>query len=55
MSALVRCRTDLKPLWGDPQATKDADKVIQYHEDFVATICTWLVWIELQFANLCDC
>ena len=26
---------------------------IQYHENLVVTICTWLVWIELKLANLC--
>ena len=26
---------------------------IQYQENFVITICTWLVGIELQLANLC--
>jgi hypothetical protein len=26
---------------------------IQYQENFVVTICTWLVWIELKLANLC--
>lgn len=28
---------------------------IQHHEDLVVMICTWLVWIELQLANLCHC
>ena len=26
---------------------------IQYHENLVVTIYTWLVWIELKLANLC--
>ena len=26
---------------------------IQYRENLVVTLCTWLVWIELQLANLC--